>query len=300
MLENNPIQMPVSKPAPKSGSKYAVIAKTAACVLFFLAAATFFAGACAELAANYGMILVPTAAILPWLIRILVSAFLTMLGFGVVAAMVRPLWVAMLVMAAAGALFALLLGGGVVAWAGAAAGAALLCGLLLGIAKGLENQIHFSVRPVSDKELKLSSILAVLVAVAVGMGYAADAGRGQYVIPPRIMVAIAAQLNGSIASLAQTQMVPAALRGAVQEAAKGQVAAMIAGFETMARPFAAYAPYVLGLVAYFTAQLAFYLPGLLASLLIGPVLWLLKMTGFVRESSGMEMVSRWGLGRAGE
>lgn len=279
----------------------AILVKTATCVTLFVASMTFFADACADLMMNYSLLFAPSVdATVPWVVQIGISAFAVMLTFGLVATLVRPIALGAATMFAGAVVYALILGGGLAAWCAAAAGALMLIALLMNVTKQMENQIKFTLHPVSDKEFLLSSILAVLVATSVGLGYVEDAARGGYVVPPRLTGAFESQMSASVGAFMQTELVPAALRGAAQEAAKEQVAVMARGFERLAEPFAAYVPYVLGALAYFTAQIAFFIPGFVASLVIAPLVYFLKLIRFVHVSKESRIVTRLTFAKAGE
>src|SRR5512142_1035938 len=165
--------------ATQTPSNVGFVVKTVLCMLAFLAASALFAYACAELMVDYSLVFTPSKELtLPWLIRMGIGSFLFLLSFGVTAVLVRPISLAAATLAGGMAVYALVLGGGLAAWGGALAGATMLLGLLYSVVKQIENQIDFTLRPVSDKELVISSILAILVAVPAGLGYVVDSARG--------------------------------------------------------------------------------------------------------------------------
>ncbi|HSD12554.1 MAG TPA: hypothetical protein VLC10_03270 [Patescibacteria group bacterium] len=284
--------------ATQTPSNVGFVVKTLLCILAFAAAAAVFAYACAELMVDYSLVFTPSKELtLPWLIRMGAGSFAFLLTFGVIAVLVRPLWLAAMTLAGGMVVYAFVLGGGLVAWCGAAVGAAMLLGLLYSVAKQIENQIDFTLRPVSDKELVISSILAILVAVPVGLGYAVDAEKGHYVIPPRITAYVQEQSMAYVEKMVDAQLVPEMLRGSVTSAAKEQVAATIKGLDKMAEPYAPYVPYALGALAYFSFQVLLFIPGFIASLLLAPFIWLLKVIRFAHVTKQTRVVTRLTLAR---
>jgi hypothetical protein len=251
--------------------------KTLLCIVAFLASTALFAFACGEVLVDYSILFAPSREqTLPWLIRIAAAALLFMITFGVTVVLVRPMALAAATLLGGMAIYALVLGGGLAAWCGAGAGAALLLSLLWSVVKQIENQVDFSLRPLIDKELVLCSVLALLIAVPAGLGYAVDAARGKYVIPPRITAFIQEQSGAYVEKMIGTEMVPEPMREAAAEA----------------EPYGQYVPYALGGIAYFWFQVAMFVPGFAAILLLGPIFFLLKLFRFAHFSKETRVVTR--------
>ena len=296
---NNPST--AAAPAAKSiGAGFVV--KTTLCVIAFLAAAALFAFACGEVLVDYTMLFAPSKEqTLPWLIRTGASALLFLLTFSVTVVLVRPAMLAAATIVGGMAVYALVLGGGLAAWCGAGAGAVMLVTLLYSVVKQIENQIDFSLRPLGDKELVLSSVLAVLIAVPAGLGYAVDAERGHYVIPPRITAYVQQESEAYVGKIVGTELVPAPLRDAAMDSAKEEVATMVKGLEKTAEPYGQYVPYILGALAYFSFQVVMFIPGFAAVLLLAPIFFFLKLFGFAHVSKQTRVVTRLTLAKeAGE
>lgn len=278
-------------PAAHGDAGYAF--KTTLCALFFMAAAAFFAYSCGEVFENYLLLFAPTREqTLPWLIRLAVAALLFLLLFGVNAVLVRPILIAAGAIAGAMITYAMVLGGGAAVWIASGAVAVLFIAVLFSVVKQIENQVAFSSRPMGDKELALSSLLAVLVAASVGFGYALDASRNGYLVPPRVTAYIGQQASAYARTAIEAQPIPSFMKDGARAAVDEQVTAMLDGFQAKLRPYAAYAPYVIGLLAYFTFQLIFFVPGYVAALLLGPLLLLLRLTGFAHVRREMREVTR--------
>jgi hypothetical protein len=269
------------------------VVKLALCVIGFIAAAAFFAYACVELRVDYFRLFSPTATqTLSWLVRLGIAAFLVMLTFGVMVVLVRPVAIAAGAVVAGMAVYAVVLGGGLVTWYAAGVVAIVFLILLLSVAKQLENQIDFSVRPMGDKELALSSLLAILIGVSAGMGYYRDAARGEYLVPPQIVATVRQQMNGYVKTMVEAQGVPASMKALAISTAEAQVAEMVDGYLEKLKPYSAYVPYGLGAIAYFSFQVVFFIPGFAASLALGPLLFLLRLTGFAHLSKQTRVVTR--------
>lgn len=267
--------------------------KIALCVVGFVTSVAFFAYACVELRVDYSRLFSPTAPqTLSWLVRLGIAAFLVMLTFGMMAVLVRPVGIAAGAVVVGLAVYAVILDAGFVGWYAAGIVAIVLLIPLLSVAKQLENQIDFSVRPMGDKELALSSLLAILVAVATGLGYYHDAERGKYLVPPQITATVRQQMNGYVKGMVDAQKLPESVRAMAISTAEGQVAELIAGYQEKLEPYAAYVPYGLGAMAYFTFQIVFFIPGFAVSLMLAPVLLFLRLVGFAHLSKQTRVVTR--------
>jgi hypothetical protein len=270
--------------------------KTAACVFAFLTATAFFAFACRELLNNYLLAFAPSAEqTVPWLTWLAASILLFLLAFSAMVVLVAPAVIAAAAYAAAAATYGVLLGGGNAVWAASAAAAVVLIMADFSVRKQVENQIDFSSRPVGEKALAVSSILAVLIAVPAGLGYVQDAERGKYLIPPQLTGYVREKADAYVQTLVAEQKLPAAVRGVALNAAKEQIGAVLNELEKQAEPYAEYIPYALGAMAYFTFHVALFVPGFLAGALVGPMFGLLKLVRFAHVLKEKREVTRLSL-----
>jgi hypothetical protein len=119
-----------------------------------------------------------------WLLLALV---LVAVAAGLVAALVRPLWVCFVAFALASLTVLLFWGLDLIALVLALL--YLLAGLLYsrGVAKGLDERIRFSVRPMEERHTALAIVLVIAVCVLLYAGYAAQIEREGFETPSFVM-----------------------------------------------------------------------------------------------------------------
>lgn len=152
-----------------------------------LIASGFFLGAALErLNQQYHLILLldrDFLYVLLWLLLAVVSVAVT---GGLVAALVRPLWISLLAFAVS-ALAAF------IAWeVGLASAVAALIYLIIalsysrGVAEALKNRLRFSVEPISGSQSMLLTGLAIAASTSLYFGYAAEIEENGFAFPPAV------------------------------------------------------------------------------------------------------------------
>ena len=133
-----------------------------------VATAYFFGMICKQVGMAYQLLLFPSRKLLTLLLRLLLALGLMAVTGGIVAALLRPLWVASIAFALSG--LALLLGWEVTRQSAALALLYVLAAIAYAaITQGeLAERIHFSVRAVTQNQLVL---LVALLLVAAGSFY---------------------------------------------------------------------------------------------------------------------------------
>lgn len=119
-----------------------------------------------------------------WLLLALVLVAITA---GLVAALVRPLWICIIAFALASLAVLFIWGLNLIALVLALL--YLLAGLLYsrGVAKGLNERIKFSVHPIKDNQTILTLVLVIAVCVLFYFGYAAQIERDGFTTPPFVV-----------------------------------------------------------------------------------------------------------------
>jgi len=131
-------------------------------------------------------------------IWLLLALILVAISAGLVAALVRPLWICFIAFALA-SLAALFMWGlnmiGIVL-----AVLYLLAGLLYsrGVAKGLNERINFSVHPVKENQTILVIVLIIAACVLFYSGYAAQIEREGFTTPPFVINIVMGIAEGQI------------------------------------------------------------------------------------------------------
>jgi len=142
--------------------------KTAFLALLLMGAGYFFGSICKQIGESYQLIISPSKEILEPLLWFLLALCAVAVTAGLVAALVRPVWLAVIVVVLSGATMLL-------AWetsleTGILVAVYVLVGVIyvVGVVRELEERISFSVRPVSQGQ---GTLLIALVLVICGSLY---------------------------------------------------------------------------------------------------------------------------------
>jgi len=159
------------------------LVKTIVFVVLLVAASSYFANVSGRIGQMGDAILVLSIHTLYPLIWLLLGLVLVTIAAGLVAALVRPLWICFVAFALA-SLAALLI------WrlnliAVVLALLYLLAGLLYtrGVAKGLNERTNFSVRPIRDNQTVLTVVLVIAACSLFYFGYAAQIEHDGFTMP---------------------------------------------------------------------------------------------------------------------
>lgn len=161
-------------------------AKIVVLAILLIAAGFFFGKACQGISQQYHLLLSLDRDFLYALLWLLLAMAAVAVTGGLVAVLVRPLWISIVVFAVS-ALAAF------IAWelSLASALAALIyfaVSLLYsrGVAEALDNRLKFSVEPISGSQSTLLAGLAIAACVSLYFGYSAEIEEQGFVFPPAI------------------------------------------------------------------------------------------------------------------
>ena len=178
---------------------------TAFAVLLF-AASYLFGGVCERIGQGYELILSPSRDILDLGIQLLLAMGAVALTAGLVAVLVRPLWVCFTIFA----LSALTM---LISWelkvsSGMLTTVYFIASLIYGqsIAGELNNRLRFSVRTIYQSQ---TILLVALVIVACGsfyLGYAAEIDREGFSIPPSLIEMVMGRIEREVSNLLPTDV----------------------------------------------------------------------------------------------
>ena len=132
---------------------------------------------------------------------LLLAVVLVAIAAGLLAALVRPLWICVIAFALAS--LAVLLFWGFHLIAILLSLLYLLAGILYsrGVAKGLNDRIRFSVRPIQDNQTALAIVLVIAACALFYSGYAAQIEREGFTVPAGVIDAVAAITEDQIESI---------------------------------------------------------------------------------------------------
>ena len=160
------------------------LVKTIVLVVLLVAASSYLGSTGRQIGQLGDAVLVLSVRTLCPLLWLLLALLLVAVAAGLVAALVRPLWICFVAFALASLAVLLFWGRDLIALVLALL--YLLAGLLYsrGVAKGLDERIRFSVRPIEENQTALAIVLVIAVCALFYAGYAAQLEREGFRAPP--------------------------------------------------------------------------------------------------------------------
>lgn len=153
---------------------------------------------CRQFGSAYELILTPSRELLTLLLRFILASGVLMMCAGLVATLLRPVWVAFIAFALSG--LAILLCWHVTAVSGILILVYLLAACLytLEVARELSERIRFSVRPIAAGQGVLLTALVLLVCGSLDVGYAAHIDREGFSLPEYTIDVLMEQMERQI------------------------------------------------------------------------------------------------------
>jgi len=172
--------------------------KTALFAALLVGAGFYFGTICKQIGHAYELILAPSEELLTLLLWFLLAAGAVTVSTGLVAALVRPVWVGFIAFALSG--LALLLGWQVTMVSGLLVAVYLLaaCVYAVGVTRELSERIRFSVRSISAGKSVLLMTLALVACGSLYLGYAAHVEKEGFSLPEVYIEAFIEQLEKQI------------------------------------------------------------------------------------------------------
>jgi hypothetical protein len=171
-------------------------------IAFFTAlligAGYFFGVVCKGIGNAYEFILSPSKELLGILLKFLLAVGVLMLTAGLVAALIRPLWIAYIAFAFSG--IAILLGWRVSTLIGAIILIYILAGSIyaMGVAKDLKERIRFSMRSIGTGQNLLSMSLVLVACGSLYLGYKEHIDQVGFSVPESFLEIMADQVEEQI------------------------------------------------------------------------------------------------------
>jgi len=266
--------------------RYATMIKSAVFLALLAAAGLLLGTVCKRVYQNNAVLFSPGRELLHLALWAFGAILLFAAAAGLVAALVRPLWLVILGFALTAAII-------VVAWKISLV--TVILGLVFialaaiyarAVSRELDSRLDFSVRPLAEEQKTLLFVLALLVSVSFALGYAADARQRGYVIPPAykqftadlMLQAIKAQVGGAL------DLIP------------GMEAAMTAEFtrsldqfwveiEAKVKPYVPYIPVALAVLLFWILESLLGLVSWIPTLLLSMIFPLLSALGVTHTLS---------------
>ena len=269
--------------------------KMAFFTVLLIAASWFFGIWCGRIGQAYTLFFQPGREILRLVLWLLLAIVVVAVTAGLVAALLKPLWVAMVAFALSA--LAVILGWDV------GIGPALF-GLLYFLAsllyarsvtKELNDRLRFSVEPVSRGLSLLFMALALVACGSLYLGYAAHIDREGFTFPPTFkeMMTKMTVVPMREAIEARTDLTPQEKERALAEMKEGFEEMWMGPLEEMIEPYERLIPVVVAVGTFMTLQtilgLLSWIPGLILAVIF-PLLEITGMTKVVRETREVERV----------
>lgn len=264
--------------------------------VLLIAASWFFGIWCGRFGQAYTLFFQPGKEILELGLWLLLAIVVVAVTAGLVAALVRPLWVALLAFALSA--LAMVLGWEV------GIGPALL-GLLYfllclpyarGVAKELNERLGFSVEPISRGLSLLFMVLALVACGSLYLGYAAHIEKEGFTLPPSFkeMMTKMSIIPMREAIEARTELTPQEKERALAEMEEEFGEVWMGPLEEMIKPYERLIPVAVAISTFMTLQtilsLLSWIPGLILAMIF-PLLQITGMTRVVKETREVERVT---------
>jgi hypothetical protein len=273
------------------------VVKIVVLVLLLIPAGAFFGMACQNINQQYELLMALDKAVVRSFAQLLLAVAAVAVIGGLVAALVRPVWICIVGFAlSALAVF--------LAWELSLASAVsaviyFLVGALYsrGVAEALDHRLSFSVEAISGSQSTLLAGLAIAASVSLYFGYAAQVGEQGFEFPPAMrdaitefsMVPMRAQIE------ARTDLTSAEKEAAAAQMREG-FDGWMASMEEMIEPYERFVPIGVAFMLFqFLAvinALFFWVPIVILAVLF-PIL---TAVGVVKKTTETREVERLGLG----
>ncbi|MFA6918266.1 MAG: hypothetical protein WC285_05590 [Candidatus Gracilibacteria bacterium] len=257
------------------------VIRTAFCVLALLATITYFIHECSVVANNYSMLVRPTSApTISWFINFMASAVLFMMALGITVALVRPVWITIIAYAISALLYVFFIGSNFATWITAGVFLAILVLYLFAEVHLFQNQIKASTHPLGEKKMLVCSLLAILLSVAIGVGYAKDATQRNFVIPPEAETALSQYLTNMAKTQLEAQKLPEKQMQEALKKAEESTKTMVEKQKETMQPTKQYIPVLIGFLVFFISQIILIFAGIISMFLVPLLFWILSITHF--------------------
>jgi len=269
--------------------------KMALFTALLIVASWFFGIWCGRFGQAYTLFFQPGREILELVLWLLLAIAVVAVTAGLVAALLRPLWVAMVAFALSA--LAMILGWQV--GIGPAIWGLLYLLICLpyarGVTKELNERLRFSVEPVSRGLSLLFMALALVACGSLYLGYAAHIEKEGFTFPPpfKEMMTKMTIVPMREAIEARTDLTPQEKESALAEMEEGFEEMWMGPLEEMIKPYERLIPVVVAIGIFMTLQtilgLLSWIPGLILAMIF-PLLRITGITKVMKETREVERV----------
>ncbi|MDP2860236.1 MAG: hypothetical protein Q8N98_00820, partial [bacterium] len=257
----------------------------------FLGTSAVFGRFCGQVAENYQLFLLFDQTLLNLLIPLLLSIALIAVAASLLALFARPFWV-IIVSSIISAVIIFLNRPEAFFGAICAAYALLTIAFAGGVSSSLNNQFSFSTKPVGQHQKTFFWGLILLIAAGFTIGYQKNQRETGFIIPAEYREkTIAAALNLVSGQLEGQNLLGVQKKLVENELSKRTEEALLT-VEKAIEPYGRYIPYLLGVLLASTLSFVLGLLGIFIPRIVGSVVFLLRITGFLRTTTEMKEVRK--------
>lgn len=261
--------------------------RTLVCVLAFIATIIYFSFSCKALANDYSAI-----TNMQWWGNFAIASILFIIMLKVTVVLLRPFRITIVAYALGAIVYALIIGSSGATWIASAIFFIFLSLYLLLETIQLNNQIKFSLHPLSEKKILICSLLAMLISVALGSAYYRDSIKRNYIIPPEIKTFFTEQIMNGAKTLLTGQSGREKLKQTTLKQTEEKVQAMIDDGENSLRPNQKYIPIILGIISFFCFLFVLYFLSFVPAIFIPLIFWGLKISHFTHTAIEKREIQR--------
>ena len=265
------------------------IVKTVSLILFLVAATVFFDQIGTQIKQKYDLVLSPTAELRDLALKLFVAMILAAVTAGLAATLIRPLWLCLTAFGLSAAALVCILGLEPLNVIAAIVYLLLTWMYVLEVANGMDERIHFSVKPIAEVQTFLMLALLLVIGVCFYSGYADEIRLKGFSIPEPIlnmwdvtMAGIQKMVMGEGGAAPKPEEL-AKIRQALQEQVTQQV-----------RPYEPYIPVLMTIsllwMLYTAVSLLSWVPILILRLVF-PMLAALRVTTIITEDRQVQRVT---------
>jgi hypothetical protein len=208
--------------------------KTAFFVVLLVGAGYFFGVVCRRFGQAYQWMLPPEGELIDVLLQLGLGMGLVAVAAGLMVALVRPVWVSFIGFALSG--LAMLLGGQMHLVIGLLVLAYLLVAVIytLLVARGLNERIWFSMRPLEERQALLLTAMLLVACGHLYLGYSSFIEREGFSVPDKFIALLARGMEKQLENAAQADLpreMGDQFRASVQENMRRYLEGMLKPFE---------------------------------------------------------------------
>jgi hypothetical protein len=255
-------------------------------IILLIGTGYFFGTICKQIGQSYDLILFPSKELLILLLWLIIALFAIMVTSGLVAALVRPIWIGIIAFALSGLAMLVELQFTISNCILVLAYILILAFYYINVKKELNQRIKFSVRPISEGTAILSIVLIIVACGSLYFGYSAYINEEGFSIPEFYIEKLMEQMEKRIG-----EDLPASQRRSAVAKFREELDKLINNFTERIKPYEKFIPIVISLGLFMPlvtiTRLLSWIPAVILSIIF-PLLKALRVTKIVSETKEVQ------------